>query len=320
MATSTRRRCRRSARSTSTPSSRTSTGRSSTRGSRCVSSGEPRRPDRLAPQTATGLEFAPVADRALVQLSLAEAGDLIRRRALSPVELLDAVLARIAALNPRLNAFTTLVPLAEVGAAAREAERQVARGEYRGPLHGIPVGVKDLLDTAGIRTTYGSGMFRDHVPAVDAAVPARLRAGGAVIVGKTASHEFGKGITTNNYFYGPTHNPWNLDHIPGGSSGGAAAATAALLGPLQIATDGGGSIRLPAAFCGVVGLKPTLGLLSNRGHTGGGDSSFSVPGPITRSVRDAAIAAEALAGFDAGYIYSRNGPVPNLVAGLDAGV
>ena len=153
----------------------------------------------------------------------------------------------------------------------------------------------------------------------DAAIPARLRTGGAVIVGKTASHEFGKGITTNNYFYGATHNPWNLDHIPGGSSGGAAAAAAALLGPLQIATDGGGSIRLPAAFCGVVGLKPTIGLLSNRGHTGGGNSSFSVPGPITRSVRDAAIAAEALAGFDPAYIYSRPGRVPDLVGGLEAG-
>ena len=261
-----------------------------------------------------------MAHRAPVQLSLAEAGDLIRRRALSPVELLDAVLARIATLNPELNAFTTLAPPAELRAAARQAEQEITRGEYRGPFHGIPVGVKDLLDTAGLRTTYGSGMFRDHVPAVDAAIPARLRTAGAIIVGKTATHEFGKGITTNNYFFGPTRNPWNLDHIPGGSSGGAAAAAAALCGPLQIATDGGGSIRIPAAFCGVVGLKPTLGLLSNRGHTGGGNSSFSVPGPITRSVRDTAIAAEALAGFDAGYIYSRNGPVPNLVAGLEAGV
>src|SRR5438093_183128 len=259
-----------------------------------------------------------VPDATLVRLSLAEAADLIQRRALSPVELLEAVLARIALVDARLNAFTTLVPVEEARAAARAAEREIAAGTYRGPLHGIPAGVKDLLDTAGIRTTYGSGMFRDHVPAVDAAVPARLRAGGAVIVGKTASHEFGKGITTNNYFYGPTRNPWNLDHIPGGSSGGAAAAAAALCGPLQIATDGGGSIRIPAAFCGVVGLKPTLGLLSNRGHTGGGNSSFSVPGPITRSVRDTAIAAEALAGFDAGYIYSRNGPVPNLVAGRRA--
>ncbi|TMD14535.1 MAG: amidase [Chloroflexi bacterium] len=225
-----------------------------------------------------------MVDPGLVRLSLAEAADLIQRREVSPVELLDAVLARIAAVDPRLNAFTTLVPVDEARDAARAAEREIAAGRYRGPLHGIPAGVKDLIDTAGLRTTYGSGMFRDHVPATDGAVPERLRAAGAIIVGKTATHEFGRGVTTNNYFFGPTLNPWNLDHVPGGSSGGAAAATAALLGPLHVGTDGGGSIRVPAAFCGVVGLKPTLGLISNRGHTGGGDSSFSVPGPLGRTV------------------------------------
>src|SRR5213079_2826624 len=216
----------------------------------------------------------------LIGLSLAEAADLIRRRQISPVELTEAVLARIDALQPSINAFTTLAPREETLAAARAAEREIAAGSYRGVLHGIPVSVKDLIDTAGLRTTYGSGMFRDHVPAKDGAVPERLRAAGAVITGKTATHEFGRGVTTNNYFFGPTRNPWNLDHVPGGSSGGAAAATAALLGPLHVGTDGGGSIRVPAAFCGVVGLKPTLGLISNRGHTGGGDSSFSVPGPL----------------------------------------
>src|SRR5881296_3787430 len=254
-----------------------------------------------------------VPDATLVRLSLAEAADLIQRRALSPVELLEAV-------DARLNAFTTLVPVEDARAAARAAEREIAAGTYRGPLHGIPAGVKDLLDTAGLRTTYGSGMFRDHVPAADGAVPERLRAAGAIIVGKTATHEFGRGVTTNNYFFGPTRNPWNLDHVPGGSSGGAAAATAALLGPLHVGTDGGGSIRVPAAFCGVVGLKPTLGLISNRGHTGGGDSSFSVPGPLARSVRDAAIVAQAIAGFDPAYAYSRPGPVPDLLQDLEAGV
>src|SRR5690242_2606008 len=168
-------------------------------------------------------------DTSLVDLSLAEAADLIRRRELSPVELTAAVLARIDALNPVLNAFTTLAPREEILAAARDAEREIAAGRYRGPLHGIPAGVKDLIDTAGLRTTYGSGMFRDHVPAVDGAVPERLRAAGAIIVGKTATHELGRGVTTNNYFFGPTRNPWNVDHVPGGSSGGAAAATAALL-------------------------------------------------------------------------------------------
>src|SRR5581483_5914516 len=220
-------------------------------------------------------------DADLVRLSLVEAGDLIRRRELSPVELTTAVLERIAAVNPVINAFTTLVPREDAFAAARVAEREVRAGSYRGPLHGIPVSVKDLIDTAGIRTTYGSGMFGDHVPTRDGGVPERLRAGGAILTGKTATHELGKGITTNNYFYGTTRNPWNLDHVPGGSSGGAAAAAAALCGPLHVGTDGGGSIRFPAAFCGVTGLKPTLGLISNRGQFGGVGTSFSVPGPLT---------------------------------------
>jgi aspartyl-tRNA(Asn)/glutamyl-tRNA(Gln) amidotransferase subunit A len=257
---------------------------------------------------------------ALASLSLVEVGRRIETGALTSAALLDSVLERIAGLNPRLNAFTTLVPPEEARAAARAADAEIARGHYRGPLHGVPVGVKDLIDTAGLRTTYGSGMFRDHVPTKDGAIPERLRALGAILLGKTATHEFGKGMTTNNYFYGTTRNPWNLEHVPGGSSGGAGAATAACLGPLQIGTDGGGSIRFPAAFCGVVALKPTLGLISNRGHTGGGDSSFSVPGPMTRSVRDAALAAQALAGFDPGYLYSRPGPTPDLLADLAAGV
>src|SRR5215470_7682196 len=256
----------------------------------------------------------------LVGLGLSEAAELLRRRELSPVELTRAVLARIDLLDPKLNTFTTLAPREGVLAAASEAEREIAGGTYRGVLHGVPVSVKDLIDTAELRTTYGSGMFRDHVPTRDGGIPERLRAAGAVLTGKTATHELGKGITTNNYFFGATRNPWNLDHVPGGSSGGAAAAAAARLGPLHVGTDGGGSIRIPATFCGVTGLKPTLGLITNRGQFGGIGSSFSVPGPITRSVRDAALAAQALAGFDPGYLYSRPGPVPDLVAGLECGV
>src|SRR6266705_1013887 len=223
-----------------------------------------------------------MADAALVRLSLAEAADRIRRRALSPVALAEAVLAQIDALNPTLNAFTTLVPREQVLAPARAAEREIAAGAYRGLLHGIPVSVKDLIDTAGLRTTYGSGMFRDHVPEKDGGVPERLRAAGAIITGKSATHELGQGITTNNYFFGP--------------------------------------IRNPAAFCGVTGLKPTLGLISNRGQFGGAGTSFSVPGPLTRTVRDAALAAQALAGFDPEYLYSRPGPAPDLVGGLEGGV
>src|SRR5881409_1589124 len=256
----------------------------------------------------------------LVGLSLAEAADLIRRRTISPVELTEAVLARIETLQPIINAFTTLVPREDALAAARAAEREIAGGTYRSVLHGIPVSVKDLIDTAGLRTTYGSGMFKEHVPEKDGGVPERLRAAGAVITGKTATHELGQGMTTNNHFFGPTRNPWNPEHVPGGSSGGAGAATAALMGPLHIGTDGGGSIRFPAAFCGVTGLKPTLGLITNRGQFGGPGTSFSVPGPLTRSVRDAALAAQALAGFDPDYLYSRPGPVPDLVAGLGGGV
>src|SRR5438034_2811179 len=261
-----------------------------------------------------------MADRALLRLSLAEAADRIRRRALSPVELTEAVLAQIDALDPTLNAFTTLAPREQVLGAARAAEREIAAGTYRGVLHGIPVSVKDLIDTAGLRTTYGSGMFRDHVPAKDGAVPERLRIAGAILTGKSATHELGKGITTNNHFFGPTRNPWNREHVPGGSSGGAGAAAAALMGPLHIGTDGGGSIRFPAAFCGVTGLKPTLGLITNRGQFGGAGTSFSVPGPMTRTVRDAALAAQALAGFDPEYLYSRPGPVPDLIGELGGGV
>jgi aspartyl-tRNA(Asn)/glutamyl-tRNA(Gln) amidotransferase subunit A len=193
-------------------------------------------------------------DAELLLLTLVEVGGLLRRRALSPVELARAVLARIDAVDPRLNAFTTRVPADDVLAAARVAEAEIVRGTWRGPLHGIPVGVKDLLDTAGLRTTYGSGIFREHLPTADGAIPARLRAAGAIITGKTATHEFGRGITTNNPFYGPTRNPWNLAHVPGGSSGGAAAAAATRMGPIQIGTDGAGSLRFNAPVFGVGGV------------------------------------------------------------------
>jgi aspartyl-tRNA(Asn)/glutamyl-tRNA(Gln) amidotransferase subunit A len=261
-----------------------------------------------------------VPDDRLTSLTLTEAAALLRRRAISPVELATAVLERIAALEPILHAFATLADPEEVRAAAREAEREIGAGRHRGVLHGIPVGVKDLIDTAGLRTTYGSAMFRDHVPVRDGAVPARLREAGAILVGKTATHELGMGITTNSAFFGTTRNPWHRDHVPGGSSGGAAAAVAAELCPWQVGTDGGGSIRIPAAFCGVVGHKPTLGLVSNRGQFGNGNVSFSVPGPLARTVRDAAIATQALAGHDPEYAYSIPAPAPDLLGDLERGV
>ena len=213
-----------------------------------------------------------MATNDICALTVEGLADWLRRRELSPVEATQAVLDRITSENPRINAFTT-VCADEALAAARVAEQEIHRGHYRGPLHGVPIGVKDLYDTAGIRTTYGSGMFRAHVPARDAHIVTRLKAAGAVMVGKTATHELGLGLTTNNYFYGPTRNPWNLEHVPGGSSGGSAAAIAADLCFATTGSDGGGSIRFPAAWCGVVGIKPTLGLVSNRGEFGAPGSS-----------------------------------------------
>src|SRR5437867_9364147 len=185
-----------------------------------------------------------MADPALLRLSLAEAADRIRRRALSPVALTEAVLAQIDALNPALNAFTTLVPREQVLAGARAAEREIAAGAYRGLLHGIPVSVKDLIDTAGLRTTYGSGMFRDHVPEKDGGVPERLRAAGAVITGKTATHELGQGMTTNNHFFGPPRQPWIPEHLPRGAGAGARTAPATGRAPRTIGAADGGATRL----------------------------------------------------------------------------
>jgi len=249
-------------------------------------------------------------------LTAEELGVRLRRRELSPVEATRTTLDRIAALNPRVNAFTTLCA-DEALAAARRAEQEIHRGQYRGPLHGVPVGVKDLYDTQGIRTAYGSAMFRTHVPARDAATVTRLKGAGAVIVGKTATHELGLGLTTNNHFFGPTRNPWNLDHVPGGSSGGSAAAIAADMCFATIGSDGGGSIRFPAAWCGTVGIKPTLGLVSNRGEFGMPGSSFAVPGPISKTLRDAAIMLQVLAGFDPEYPWSVDRVPPRYLSSFE---
>jgi aspartyl-tRNA(Asn)/glutamyl-tRNA(Gln) amidotransferase subunit A len=205
------------------------------------------------------------------------------------------VLARIERWRA-LNAFITVTADA-ARAQAEQAAREIAAGRYRGPLHGIPVSLKDLIDTRGIRTTSGSRVLADHVPAHDATVTTRLREAGAVLLGKTALHEFAYGVTNNNPHFGPTSNPWALDRIPGGSSGGSAAAVAAGLGCASIGTDTGGSIRIPAALCGVVGLKPSYGRVSRHGVF---PLSWSLdhPGPLARSVEDAAIVLQAIAGAD----------------------
>ncbi len=196
-----------------------------------------------------------------------------------------------------LNAFITVT--ADLARAqADQAAREIAAGRYRGPLHGVPVSLKDLIDTRGIRTTSGSRILADRVPAHDATVTVRLREAGAVLLGKAALHEFAYGITNNNPHFGPTCNPWGVDRIPGGSSGGSAAAVAAGLGCASIGTDTGGSIRIPAALCGVVGLKPSYGRVSRHGVF---PLSWSLdhPGPLARTVEDAAIVLQAIAGPDA---------------------
>jgi aspartyl-tRNA(Asn)/glutamyl-tRNA(Gln) amidotransferase subunit A len=227
--------------------------------------------------------------------SVSELAARIRSRDLSPVAVVDALLARIERCGV-LNAFIT-VTADTARAQAASAEREIAAGRYRGPLHGIPVSLKDLVDTKGIRTTRGSRIFADRIPTEDATVAARLYHAGAVLLGKNALHEFAFGVTTNNPHYGPTRNPWRLDRIPGGSSGGSGAAVAAGLGPVSIGTDTGGSIRIPAAFCGIVGLKPTYGRVSRHGVF---PLSWSLDhvGPLTRTVEDAALVLQAIAGPD----------------------
>lgn len=231
----------------------------------------------------------------LCRMSAAELAEAIRARRVSPVEVTEAVLARIERLNPRLNAYCTVTAGAALE-AARAAEQALARGSAPGPLHGVPVSIKDTILTAGVRTTRGSKLYADYVPAEDAPVVERLKAAGAIILGKTNTPEFGWKGVTDNALFGPTRNPWNLERTPGGSSGGAAAAVAAGLGPLAIGTDGGGSIRIPAAFTGIVGLKPSFGLVP--AYPPSPAESLSHVGPMARTVRDTALLLDVLAGPD----------------------
>jgi len=222
------------------------------------------------------------------------AAALIRTRKLSPVEYLDTVLTAIARENGRLNCFTTVME-DDARSAAAAAENAVMAGAALGPLHGVPVHIKDLVDVAGVPTRHGSAIFADNVAAADDILVTRLRVAGAIIIGKTATPEFGvKGLTDGPSF-GITRNPWNLERTPGGSSGGAAAAVAAGLGPLGLGTDGAGSIRGPAACCGLVGLKATLGAVPNQASRDAFGSNIYA-GPLARTVRDAAVMHGVLAG------------------------
>ncbi|MEU7498690.1 amidase [Streptomyces griseofuscus] len=225
------------------------------------------------------------------ELPLTAAAEAIRTRQLSPVELADSVLERIAHLEPRLQAYVT-VAAGRAREAAREAERDIVAGRCLGPLHGIPMGVKDLIDVAGTATSAGSRVRADHRAQGDSTVAARLAAAGAVLLGKTQTHEFAYGLTTPQ-----THNAWDTGRVAGGSSGGSAVAVAAGMATFALGTDTGGSIRVPSALNGVVGLKPTYGLLPRHGVT---SLSWSLDhvGPITRTVEDAALVLTALAEHD----------------------
>jgi aspartyl-tRNA(Asn)/glutamyl-tRNA(Gln) amidotransferase subunit A len=251
------------------------------------------------------------------QLNLEEAGTLLRDRRVSPVELTEACLERIAALEPRLNAFITVT--AELARAqARDAEREIAAGRYRGPLHGVPVAVKDLFATKGIRTTAGSRILAGWIPEQDATVVSKLREAGAVLVGKLGLHEFAYGISSVNPHFGDVRNPWDTTKIPGGSSGGSAVAVVSGEAYGTIGSDTGGSIRIPASLCGSVGLKPTFG---GVGLFGAVPLSWSLDhaGPLARTVRDTAQIAAAIAGPDPRDPHSSDHAIADPIAQIDAG-
>jgi len=235
------------------------------------------------------------AGAALVRKSARELARLIAARAVSPVEVLDAYLAVIATLNPKLNAIVTLAA-DQARDAAKRAENAVMKGEPLGPLHGLPIGVKDVTPTAGIRTTFASPLFKDYVPAEDAEAVRRLKAAGAIVLAKTNTPEFGCGANTTNALFGPTRNPWNPALSPAGSSGGSAVAVAAGMLPIAQGTDFGCSIRIPAAFCGIVGIRPTPGLTPSRPLHLPWDPG-QVHGPLARDAEDAALFLDAIVGF-----------------------
>ena len=260
---------------------------------------------------------------ALHKMSLADLGALIRAKQLSPIDVTEQALARIEQANPRLNAFWTVT--ADLARdQARAAETEITKGEYRGPLHGVPVGLKDLIHTRGVRTTFGSKITRDFVPDADATVVERLREAGAVLLGKTALHEFAYGISNDNPHFGPTRNPWNPERVSGGSSGGSGVAVAAGMCYAALGTDTGGSIRIPASFCGIAGLKPTLGRVSLRniqplGYT------LDHAGPMARTVVDVGLVYQVIAGFDAEDELSMDRPLGEIglrksLAGVRIGV
>jgi aspartyl-tRNA(Asn)/glutamyl-tRNA(Gln) amidotransferase subunit A len=254
----------------------------------------------------------------LTMLTVAEASRRMARKELSPVELTQAALERISALNPQLNAFITVLE-DSARAAAKAAEREIMSGQRRGLLHGIPIALKDLCATKGVRSTAGSKILQDHVPLNDATVASRLADAGTILLGKLHMNEFAYGPDGENVHYGRVCNPWNLECITGGSSSGSGAAVAASLCLGALGTDTGGSIRIPSALCGIVGLKPTYGRVSRYGIT---PLSWSLDhaGPMARTVEDVALLLQAMAGYDAKDPSSASHSAPDYAAGLNGDI
>ena len=247
-------------------------------------------------------------------LSAGKLSRLIRGKELSPVEVVDAHLARIDALEPTLNSFITLLP-DQARASARKAEEEIQAGRYRGPLHGVPLGLKDLYHVAGVRNTAGTRVFDNYFPEVDGTVASRFKEAGAVLLGKLNMHQLAYGPTGENPDYGNMHNPWDPQRIAGGSSGGSGSAAASGQCTLTMGTDTGGSIRIPSAMCGLAGLKPTYGRLSRHGLTPL-VWCLDHAGPMTRTVEDCALVMNAVAGYDPKDPASANVPVPDYSRAL----
>lgn len=254
----------------------------------------------------------------LAVMSITGLARLIKGKKASPVEITQATLDRIERLDKKLNSYITVMGTAALR-AARQAERDIQKGNYKGPLHGVSISLKDLFNTKGVRTTAGSKILADFIPREDSTVAQRFRLAGAIIIGKNNMHEFALGVSNENPHYGPAHNPWDLERIPGGSSGGSGVAVAAGLCGGSMGSDTGGSIRIPSAFCGIVGLKPTYGRVSRAGVVPLAWSLDHV-GPMTRMVEDAALMLQAIAGWDPKDPASAPEPVANYQRGLKAGV
>jgi aspartyl-tRNA(Asn)/glutamyl-tRNA(Gln) amidotransferase subunit A len=273
---------------------------------------------QAATTAAAGVAVKPAVGgpQDLASLTLKKAAELLRRKGASPVELTQACLERIARYNSTLNAFIT-VTSEQAMAAAREMEAEQRKGKWRGPLHGIPIALKDNIDTAGVRTTGASELFKDRIPSEDAEVVRRLKMAGAILLGKLNLHEFAYGGTCAVSYFGPVHNPWNPALTPGGSSGGPGAAVAADLCFASLGTDTAGSVRIPASYCSVTGLKPTYGRVSLQGVIPLSWSRDHV-GPLCKTVEDTALMLSAIAGYDERDPATADVPVSDYARSLGA--